>query len=55
MDSILGYALRFRLGQYLYREFGGRSSDSYPCITCGLPYNADPVDLSVSLTAQELK
>ena len=44
MNFILKYALRFRLCQYLYREFGGRSSNSYPCITCGLPYKVDKVD-----------
>ena len=44
MNLILRYAIRFRFGQYLYREFGGRSSDIYPCVTCGLPYNVDEVD-----------
>lgn len=44
MDFILGYALKFRLFQYLYREFGGRSNDCYPCVTCNLPYSADSID-----------
>ena len=44
MDFILGYALKFRLFQYLYRKFGGPSNDCYPCVTCGLPYAADPID-----------
>ena len=44
MNFIFRYALKFRLFQYLYREFGGRSYDVYPCLTCRLSDTVDPVD-----------
>lgn len=44
VDFVLGYALRFRLGQYLFRKFGRSGRNGYPCVTCGLPYSVNPVD-----------
>lgn len=44
VDSVLGYALSLRLGQYLFWRFGRSKRNGYPCITCGLPRTVNPVD-----------
>ncbi len=44
MNFTFWNTIKLRLGEYWRRQFGRNKDSSYPCITCGLPDSADPID-----------